>query len=105
MANKSSKAEVDRRVDTMARMLISAGTTSQILQFASDEWGITRRQAETYLARARKQVRDDYSQDRAEFLATRLGLLDAISQKALQSGQLSAAVGSVRLQAELAQML
>ena len=66
---------------------------------------MSRRQAETYLARAREQVRQDYSLERAEFLASRLGVLDSITQKAIKSGQLSAAVGSVRLSAELAQLL
>ena len=105
MGRRCTTAEADRRVDTMARMLISAGTTSQILRFSSAEWGVTKRQAETYLARARRIVRDDYSQERADYLASRLAVLDSITQKAIKCGQLSAAVGAVRLGAELTQLL
>ena len=105
MARKSSNAEIDHRVDTVARMICNAASTSQILRYCSLEWGVSRRQGETYLARARETVRQDYSQERCDFLASRLGVLDSITQKALKAGQLSAAVGSVRLAAELTQLL
>lgn len=105
MAKKSSKHEVEHRVDVIARMIVNAATTSQVLRYCSVEWGVSKRQAETYLARAREAVRQDYSLERAEFLASRLGVLDSVTQKAVKSGQLSAAVGSIRLQAELAQLL
>ncbi len=105
MAKKSTKSEIDHRIDVITRMLMNAGTTSQILRYCSVEWGVGKRQAETYLARARDQVKQDYSLDRAEFLASRLGVLDSITQKAIKANQLSAAVGSVRLAAELARLL
>ena len=102
---KSTKQEIDHRIDVIARMICNSASTSQILRFCSVEWGVGKRQAETYLARARETVRQDYSQERSDFLASRLGVLDSITQKALKSGQLSAAVGSVRLAAELTQLL
>jgi len=105
MAKKSTKSEIDHRIDVITRMFMNAGTTSQILRYCSVEWGVGKRQAETYLARARDQVKQDYSLDRAEFLASRLGVLDSITQKAIKANQLSAAVGSVRLAAELARLL
>ena len=102
---KSSKHEVDKRIDTIARMICNASTTSQILRYCSVEWGVGKRQAETYLARAREVVREDYSTERAEFLASRLGILDSVIAKAVKSGQLSAACGALRLQTELTQLL
>ena len=105
MAKKSTKSEIDHRIDVITRMFMNAGTTSQILRYCSVEWGVGKRQAETYLACARDQVKQDYSLDRAEFLASRLGVLDSITQKAIKANQLSAAVGSVRLAAELARLL
>lgn len=102
---RQSAAEIERRIDVVARMLVNAASTSQVLRFCSVEWGVSKRQAETYLARARAIVREDYSQERSDFLASRLGVLDSITQKAIKSGQLSAAVGSVRLAAELTQLL
>ena len=105
MAKKSSKVEIDHRIDVIARMIVNAATTSQILRFCAVERGVKRRQAETYFARARETVRQDYSQERADFLASRLGVLDSVIQKAIKSGQLSAAAGALRLQTELTQLL
>ncbi|UPM50135.1 hypothetical protein MY494_12655 [Synechococcus sp. A10-1-5-1] len=84
---------------------MNAATTSQALRYAAVEWGVSKRTAETYLARARQIIRDDYSQERADYLASRLAVLDCVAQKAIKCGQLSAAVGAVRLGAELAQLV
>jgi len=105
MAGRVSAIEVDRRIDTLARMICNSASTSQLIRFCSVEWGICSRQAQKYVKRAREIVREDYSLERAEFLASRLGVLDSITQKAIKSNQLSAAVGSVRLAAELTQLL
>ena len=105
MARKSSKHEVDHRVDVVARMIVNAATTSQICRFAKVEWGVSESTALRYLKRAREAVRQDYSLEREEFLASRLGVLDSVIQKAVKSGQLSAACGALRLQTELTQLL
>ena len=105
MAKKSSKAEIDHRIDVIARMIVNAATTSQIIRYCSVEWGVGQRQAEKYLARARAIVREDYSQERADFLASRIGILDKVIQASIKSGQHSNAIGATRLQAELTQLL
>ena len=105
MAKKASKFEVDHRVDTIARMLVNAATTSQICRYAKVEWSVSESTALRYLKRAREAIRDDYSQERSDFLASRLGVLDSVIQKAIKSNQLAAACGACRLQAELAQLL
>ena len=53
MAKKSDKAEIDRRVHTVVKLLSSAKTNSYILRFCAEEWGVTERQAQTYLSQAR----------------------------------------------------
>ena len=105
MAKKSSKHEIDRRIDQVARMICSAATTSQICRYATTEWGVDKRQAERYLARARELVKQDYAIDRAEFLASRLAILDKVAQASIRDGQHSNAIGAVRLQSELARLL
>ena len=78
MAKKSDKAEIDRRVHTVVKLLSSAKTNSCILRFCTEEWGVQKRQAETYLQRAREIIKADYSVERSDFLGTRLALLDEI---------------------------
>jgi hypothetical protein len=103
--NKQAAAEVELRVDRLARLLISGARTSECVRYSSETWGVTRRQSETYIARARKLIREDMSMERQDFLAQKLALMDDVAKKALNSNQLGAAIGAARLAAELAQLL
>jgi len=105
MAKKSTKAEIDRRVHTVVKLLSSAKTNSYILHFCTEEWGVQKRQAETYLQRAREIIKADYSVERSVFLGTRLDLLDEIIEASIRSKQHSNAVGALKLQAQLTRLL
>ena len=105
MGKKSDKAEIDRRIHTVVKLLSSAKTSSYILRFCSDEWGVTERQAQTYLQRARDIIKADYSVERSDFLSTRLALLDEIIEASIRCKQHSNAVGALKLQARLTRLL
>ena len=61
--------------------------------------------AEKYLARAREIMKADYSVERADFLSTRLALLDEIIEASIDSKQHSNAIGALKLQAQLTRLL
>ena len=105
MAKKSDKAEIDRRIHTVVKLLSSAKTNSYILRFCTEEWGVQKRQAETYLQRAREIIKADYSVERPDFLGTRLALLDEIIEASIRCKQHSNAVGALKLQAQLTRLL
>ena len=106
MAKKSDKAEIDRRIHTVVKLLSSAKTNSYILRFCSEEWGgVTNRQAQTYLQRAREIIKADYSMERSDFLGTRLAMLDKIIESSIRYKQHSNAVGALKLQAQLTRLL
>ena len=105
MAKKSDKAEIDRRIHTVVKLLSSARTNSYILQFCTEEWGVQKRQAETYIQRAREIIKADYSVERSDFLGTRLALLDEIIEASIRCKQHSNAVGALKLQAQLTRLL
>ena len=92
---------MDFRIDRVARLLINCASRSEIIEYVRKEWGISRGMADRYIDRARKQIRDDYSLERADFLATRLGTLDKVVKEAIKSNQLNCVVGALRLQADL----
>ena len=102
---KSSKTEIDRRIHTVIKLLSSAKTSSYILRFCSEEWGVTSRQAETYVQRAREIIKADYSMERSDFLGTRLALLDEIIEASIRCKQHSNAAGALKLQAQLTRLL
>ena len=105
MAKKATNIEIDRRVHEIVKLLSSAKTNSYIFRYASEEWGVSSRTAETYIQRARDIIRADYSVERNDFLGTRLALLDEIIEASIRTKQHSNAVGALKLQAELTRLL
>ena len=105
MGQKSDKAEIDRRIHTVVKLLSTAKTNSYILRFCAEEWGVQKRQAETYIQRAREIIKADYSVERSDFLGTRLALLDEIIEASIRCKQHSNAVGALKLQAQLTRLL
>lgn len=105
MAKKSDAAEIDRRIHTVVKLLSSAKTSSYVLRYCAEEWGVQKRQAETYVQRARDIIRADYSIDRSDFLGSRLALLDEVIEASIRTKQHSNAVGALKLQAQLTRLL
>ena len=105
MAKKSDKAEIDRRIHAVVKLLSSAKTNSYIPRFCAEEWGVQKRQAETYLQRAREIIKADYSVERSDFLGTRLALLDEIIEASIRCKQHCTSVGALKLQAQLTRLL
>ena len=105
MGKKSDAPGIDRRIHTVVKLLSSAKTNSYILRFCAEQWGVQKRQAETYLQRAREIIKADYSVERSDFLGTRLALLDEIIEASIRCKQHSNAVGALKLQAQLTRLL
>ena len=105
MGKKSDAAEIDRRIHAVVKLFSSAKTNSYILRFCTEEWGVQKRQAETYLQRAREIIKADYSVERSDFLGTRLALLEEIIEASIRCKQHSNAVGALKLQARLTKLL
>ena len=105
MAKKSDKAEIDRRIHAVVKLLSSAKTNSYILQFCTEEWGVSQATAERYMKRTREIIRADYSVERSDFLGTRLALLDEIIEASIRCKHHSNAVGALKLQAQLTRLL
>jgi len=105
MAKRSDKAEINRRIHTVVKLLSSAKRNSYILRFSAEEWRVQRQQAETYLQRAREIIKADYSVERSDFLGTRLALLDEIIEASIRCKQHSNAVGALKLEAQPTRLL
>ena len=105
-ANRKSKprctgAVADMRRQTIYKLLADAMTNEQIIQFASENWDIGRRQTETYISEARAMQAKDCEMSRQAYLAEVLARLRNYEQQAAKRGQLQVATNSIRLQTEL----
>jgi hypothetical protein len=105
MGKKCTKLEMARRVNRVAEMLVQVIPDRQILQYASETWGLGERQGRELLRRARERIKEDLNIEREDYVCMKLGTLDHIIRKALKADNHGAATGAVRLQCELTGVL
>ena len=101
MAKKGTNVEVDARVNTVYDLLLHAYSRTQIVRYCAEEWDISERQAENYIARARKLQQQDAEVERSEWLIAALSRLHDYEREARKKGQLMVALKSVETQAKL----
>jgi len=105
MGKKSTKIEMDMRINRVARLLANGAVRSEILQYAAKEWEAYERSADTYIARARDILRADWETDRLTFTAEILAQLATLQKEARKTNNLNAALGCIKTAAQIAQVL
>ena len=90
----------------MQEWLTQGKRPNQIRKLCSEEWGLETRTAENRIHDARRQmVADANVMDRPEKVGQMLQQLEQILEQALAMKQGSNAIGALRLQADLLQLL
>lgn len=77
----ANRAVAEQRVTTIYQMLTTCHENSEILQFATKEWGISERQVHEYIARAKERLKVDGARHREEALDRQLSLYRSIIRK------------------------
>ena len=98
---RSTAATKEFRVNTVYKLLSDGASRSQIVEFVANEWNVSARQADNYIASARQKLEQDCTISRQEFLAEAIVGLRSIRQQAEKRGQYQVAVNTVRLMTEL----
>ena len=101
MAKKGTNVEVDARVNTVYDLLLHAYSRTQIVRYCAEEWDISERQAENYIARARKLQQQDAELERPEWLAAAIARLQDYEREARKRGNLGIAIKALENQAKL----
>jgi citrate synthase len=98
--------EIAAQVHQVQEWLTEGKRPNQIRQLCSEQWGLETRVAEHRIQDARRQmVADANVMDRQEKVGQMLQQLEQILEQALQMKQGSNAIGALRLQADLLQLL
>ena len=106
MANgRTNKNEHAFRVNKVAKLLSTGTTRSEIIQIASDEWGVSIRTVENYLHDAREILKKDFDIDRRQFTAEVLSQYASLAKEARKSGQLTVALGCINSMAKVGQVM
>ena len=106
MANgRTSKNEHEFRVNKVARLMSVGTVRSDILQFATTEWGVTQRTVDSYISDAREILKQDFDIDRRQFTAEVLAQYSSLAKEARKSGQLTVALGCINSMAKVGQVM
>ena len=98
---RSTKVEKNFRVDTVYKLLSEGNSRGQILQFAANQWNVSDRQVDTYIAEARDKLLADAEMERPAWVAEALQRLRTYEQAAYKSRQNQVAINAVQAQAKL----
>ena len=86
--------------------LLSVGTViSEIVRFASTEWGVSSRTVDSYMQDAREILKQDFDIDRRQFTAEVLAQYASLAKEARKSGQLTVALGCINSMAKVGQVM
>ena len=96
-----TKAETTLRTQQVYGMLSQAMSRGQIQQELADSWGISERQIDEYIAKARVLLDRDCEMSRPAYLAELLSRLRSYEQAAAKRGQMQVAVNAATQQAKL----
>lgn len=98
---RSTKVETEHRINTVYKLLSEGYSRGQVIQFCSERWGVTDRQGDTYMARAREKLLADCEMERPAWIAEALQRLRTYEQAAFKEKQNQTAINSVQAQAKL----
>jgi hypothetical protein len=104
--NAYSAMEIAAQVAQVQEWLTQGKRPNQIRQLCADEWGLLTRASEARMHEARKQMVVDVDvYVRKDKAAQMIQQLEQVLEQALQMRQGSNAIGALRLQADLLQLL
>jgi thioesterase domain-containing protein len=93
------------RVAEVAGWLVAGLNSTDVVQRAQAEWGISERTAQRLLARARAELVAGWdSVERSTMLAMLLARLDKVFREAMEAKNHGAALGAINAQAKLAKL-
>jgi hypothetical protein len=101
MAKKSTNTEIDSRINDVYDLLLKAYSRTQIVRHCAENYGIAERQAENYIARARKLMQLDAELERPQWLAAAVARLAEYERQGVDSKQLQVAIRALEIQAKL----
>jgi len=105
MGQKATRVVAEARTSTVLKMLANGYQRPEIIDFAREEWGLGRGQADNYIRKAKDQIMETMKEDRREFMARKLYQLEDVLLKSAKRENHSAMIGAIRLQCELTQVL
>lgn len=104
-SKKATNAVVAHRVNRVARMYAHGGVRSEIIQYGVAQWGLSERQMDEYIKKAKEILVEDFEIDRRTFTAEIMSQLATIQKECRRTGNYSTALGAINSMMKLAQLV
>ena len=101
---RATKAIVEYRIQKAARMMAQGATQADIVQYAGQEWGLSRSQGKRIWRDAMTEVKEIWSIDRDEFAALILQQVNALLKKTNERQNDSVTLGCLNTAAKIARL-
>jgi hypothetical protein len=101
VGKKSTKDEIQSRVNVVYDLILRAYSHNQIVQHGSELWGVSERQVRDYMAEARKLIALDSELERPQWLQAAIARLQDYEREARSKGNLNTAIQALEKQAKL----
>ncbi len=76
--NKPTRKEYDTRIDAVAKLLVQGAKKGEIKKQAKDQWGVSARTVENYLARARERLIAEMDEPKEVLVLQALHIYEAV---------------------------
>ena len=101
---RATKAIMEYRIQKVARMMGQGATQADIVQYAGQEWGLSRSQGKRLWKEAMTEVKEIWSIDRDEFAALILQQVNALLKKTNERQNDSVTLGCLNTAAKIAKL-
>ncbi len=86
MAKKSTQAQFHERIRIVFELILSGTPRVDIIRYSSDNWGVTSRQCEKYIAKATLIIKEQAANIMENAFEDHLVMRDSLRQAALKDG-------------------
>jgi hypothetical protein len=98
VAHKCTPEETQARINKIIELVSECKPEWSVRRDLAAEWGVSERQMQRYMSAAHQAIVDLWEIKREAFVARSMEKLETIIARAINSNQLSAAVGAVACQ-------
>lgn len=100
--NDSKYVEItDMRLEMVLTQMLNGARTSIIKQTIKQQWGIGERQAQKYIAAAKKRIKASYDEQIPDFIQTQLEKINHVYYESMKNGERANALAALKQAAQL----
>lgn len=100
--NDTKDAEItDMRLEMVLTQMLNGARTAIIKQTIKQQWGIGDRQAQKYIAAAKKRIKASYDEQIPDFIQTQLEKINHVYYEAMKNGERANALAALKQAAQL----